>query len=275
MKKHDLEYIKSIASKIRCDIIKMTYLAGSQGAHIGGGLSLVEILASLYFGALKYDVACPENPDRDRVVLSKGHGAIAWYSALNHAGFIPQEDLWTYKSNKTYITSHPGVHKDKGIEFASGSLGQGVSLGAGICMALKKDENLNSRVFVIVGDGECNEGSVWEAAAFAYAQKLNNLVCIVDRNHLQYDGDTKEVMDMGDLISKWKAFGWDVENIDGHDIESLCEAFNKKTNNPIAIICNTIKGKGVSFIENDYKWHNARLTEEQYKKALAEQGVEV
>jgi len=216
-----MDKISALAGDIRCDVIEMTYRAGAQGAHIGGSLSLCEIFAVLYGGVMRFDPKEPMAENRDRLILSKGHGVMAMYAALSLKGFIPREELWTYKANGTYVTAHPGVHPEKGVEFATGSLGQGLSLGVGVCLALKRKGNIDPRMFVIQGDGECDEGSVWEAAASAAHYKLDNLVSIVDCNHIQYDGFTSDVMDMGDIGEKWSSFGWEVRRVDGHDTAAL------------------------------------------------------
>lgn len=273
MQKQLRDSILKAASEMRRDVIKMTYLAGNQGAHLGGSLSAIEILAVLYTAVMKIDSQQPLMNERDRFILSKGHGALALYAALRQKGYLTEEELWTYKTNNSIISAHPSLLPQKGMEFASGSLGQGLSLGVGTCLAMKYKGNLSSKVYVMLGDGECDEGSVWEAASSASHYKLSNLVCIVDKNGLQYDGLTTDILSMDNLSDKWAGFGWDVRDIDGHDIESVYEALTGKHEKPLAIIANTIKGKGVSFAENNYKWHNARLTKEQYEQAMAEQGV--
>lgn len=269
----DLNDLKNIAKKIRIDVIRMTHSAGE--GHIGGSLSLCEILAVLYHHVMKYD---PKNPlwqERDRLILSKGHGAIALYAALKTIGLLSDDEIMSYKKNDSFVTLHPSFMPQKGMEFASGSLGQGLSIGAGVAMALKL-KNLSSKVFVIVGDGECNEGSIWEAAVTASHYKLSNLICVVDKNALQNDGATIDIQDMGDLAKKWDSFGWKTVNVDdGHDVNKLVNAFETEHDEkPLAVICNTIKGKGVSFMENNYKWHYSVMTNEQFKIAMNEQGIQ-
>lgn len=270
----DTNDLKSVATEMRKDVITMTYKAGSIGAHIGGSLSLIEIMAVLYLGVMRIDTKKPLSEERDRLILSKGHGAIAMYAALRQVGFFSYEQLLTYKQNGSIITAHPTLAPQRGSEFASGSLGQGLALGVGTCLGLKLKQN-DAKVFVVMGDGECDEGSVWEAAAAASHYGLNNLVSIVDRNHLQYDGDTMDVLNMEDMAAKWAAFGWEVHVIDGHDLEALYQTLSSQHDKPLCIIADTVKGKGVSFVENDYKWHNGRLSEEQYRLAMKEQGVEL
>ena len=262
--------VQAEANEIRKDVIRMTYSAGSQGAHIGGSLSLCEILAVLYHDVMNYskEKICDES--RDRLILSKGHGAIAMYAALKSIGVFTEEELLTYKHDDSIFTVHPSFRPEKGMEFASGSLGLGLSLGAGVALALRMKGN-PAAVYVIVGDGECDEGSVWEAAMSASHYKLANLVCIVDKNKLQYDGATEKVLDTGSLTQKFAAFGWNAVDVDGHDCNALSEALRRRTDKPLAVICDTVKGKGVSFIENEYRWHNAPLNEAQYIQAMKEQ----
>jgi len=270
------ECCKKAADKMRRDVIKMTYLAGNQGAHIGGSLSLVEILAAIYVGGIiKYDPINPGWDERDRMILSKGHGAMALYAALNQIGVIPEDDLWTYKSNNTYVALHPAQDIAKGLEFSAGSLGHGLSLGIGTALALKRKNNTKSRIFAILGDGECDEGSVWEAAACASHYELNRIVAIIDCNALQNDGFTKDILRLDDISDKWRSFGWDSITVNGHDIKALYEAFSLISDKPRAIVAKTVKGKGVSFIENNFRWHYARLSKVQYEQAMAEQGVTV
>ncbi len=249
----------------------MTYKAGNQGAHIGGSLSLAEIMAVLYCGVMELDPDAPLKEDRDRLILSKGHGAMALYSALSLRGYVTRDELLTYKSNDTIISAHPTRMPEKGLEFASGSLGQGLSIGVGVCLALRQKGNQSSRVFVVQGDGEIDEGSVWEAAASASHYGLSRLVTIIDKNGLQYDGPTGDVLSMGDIGAKWRSFGWEARAVDGHDVSALYEALTEEHQKPLAVIAATVKGKGVSFLENDFRCHNARLSAQQYEQAMAEQ----
>jgi len=271
------EYLKnkinSAALEMRRDVIRMAFSAGNQGAHIGGSLSLIELLATLYVGVVKIDKLHPYSEERDRVIISKGHGAMAIYAALNQVGYIDKDDLVKYKSNDTFISAHPIRDVSKGLEFASGSLGQGLSLGVGVCFGLKMKNFKSNRVFVIQGDGEIVEGSVWESAACAAHHNLYNLVTIIDKNKLQYDGFTRDVLSMENLTEKWRSFGWDVCEIDGHNTTQIFNALTKEHRKPLAVIANTVKGRGVSFMENDYRWHHGRLTQQQYQQAMEEQGV--
>lgn len=261
---------KEAAVQIRKNIIEMTYATGNVGAHLGGSLSMVEILAALYIGVLKFRLENLKWDERDRVILSKGHAALALYPTLVQAGMLSEEELYCFKKDGSHLTAHPSCHGVPGVEFASGSLGQGLSLGVGVALALKRKNYLSSRVFVLLGDGECNEGSVWEAAASASHFQLNQLVAVVDQNQMQYDGDTKEVMEMQPIAEKWRDFGWHVCEVDGHCIEELLDVFTIESKKPFVILANTIKGKGISFMERDWRFHNSRISKEQYKQAIEE-----
>ena len=266
------------AAEIRRDIIDMTFIAGSHGAHLGGSLSIVDLLVGLYLGHMK---AWPQGiefgsvEERDRIIMSKGHAALALYPVLSKAGIIPEEELITFKHNGSRLGAHPSLNGLPGIEFASGSLGQGLSLGVGTCLALREKNNAVSRVFVFLGDGECNEGMVWEAAMCGAHYGLKQLNVIVDKNHLQYDGNTEDVMNMDPLAEKWEKFGWDTCVIDGHDMDQIIAAYGTETDKPRAIIADTIKGKGVSFMENKASFHNARLSEQMYHDAIREIDQEI
>lgn len=266
----DYDELKKVSSKMRLDILEMTYHMGGVGAHIGGGMSLVEVMCVLYNRIMKFDLNDLNSEMRDRLILSKGHGTLALYTAMAYAGIFPHEELKTYKQNDTDLYAHPSINPNKMIEFSSGSLGQGLSLGVGTALALQRKKNKDSTVYVILGDGECNEGSVWEAAQSARQFNCNNLVAVVDKNNLQYDGETLEIMSDEKLSDTWKSFGWDVITVDGHDVEALCQAFESKHSKPLVVIANTVKGKGVSFMENNPLWHNHSLTKEQYHQAIEE-----
>lgn len=261
------------AVEIRKDIIRMTYNAGNTGAHIGGSLSIVEIMAVLHLGIMRYDVTNPYMEERDRFILSKGHGVMAQYAALKQLGLISQEELLTFKKNETHLFAHPSLDLKRGIEFSSGSLGQGLSFGVGTALALKRKGNFSSRVFVLLGDGECDEGSVWEAASSASHYKLDNLTAIVDENQLQYDGATSEVLSKDNLLTRWHSFGWSAVHVNGHSIEELLNELSVRGNKPTVIIARTVKGKGVSFMEDMQQWHNGRLSQKQFEEAMAEQEV--
>lgn len=274
----DAERCRAAARQIRRYTLQMSLVAGPHGAHAGGAMSMVEILSVLYLSVLRYDVKNPLWEQRDRFILSKGHGAPSLYAALCLAGFLDEKELATFKANETRLYGHPSMNPSLGIEFSSGSLGQGLSLGVGSALALKIRGNDVSRVFVVLGDGELNEGSNWEAAMSAAHFGLSNLVAIVDRNGMQYDGFTEPVMNTGDLAAKWRSFGWMVREVDGHDVSALHDALTSPTAGsgpsgaaqPLAIIARTVRGKGVSFMENARVWHHSRLTQAMFDQAMAE-----
>lgn len=259
------------AKEMRRDALRMTFNTGNTGAHIGGGLSMIEIMAVLYLGVMRYDSSYPMMEERDRFILSKGHGTLGLYTALRQAGFLTADDLLTYKKNDTELYAHPSMNLSKAIEFSSGSLGQGLSLGVGTCIALKRKNNRTSRVFVMLGDGECDEGSVWEAAASAAHYECKNLIAVIDKNMIQYDGATADILSMDPMAEKWRSFGWNAITVDGHDIEDLYDALTRTSDKPLVVIAETTKGKGVSFMENNPHWHNARLTQGEFDVAMAEQ----
>jgi len=268
----DISELEEIARKIRVDVIKMTNKAGS--GHPGGSLSSAEIISSLYFNILKHD---PKNPcweDRDIFILSKGHCCPAMYSALARSGYFPVKKLMDLRKLGSYLQGHPHSSCLPCIEASTGSLGQGLSIAVGSALGMRLNKK-NSRVYCLMGDGEQQEGQIWEAAMSAAHYKLDNLCGIVDRNGLQIDGFTKEVMDYEPLEKKWKSFGWHVITVDGHDIEALLKAFEsakRKRNKPTVIIANTIKGKGVSFMENVAVWHGQAPNNEEMKNALNDLG---
>lgn len=264
------ERCQNAALQMRKDSLRMSLAAGAAGAHYGGGLSMIEIMDVLYLAIMKLDRDNPSAETRDRFILSKGHGTLALYAALKQVGFVTDDDLDTFKTNNTFLYGHPSMNIPKGIEFSSGSLGQGLSLGVGSCLALQRKGNKTSRVFVLLGDGECNEGSVWEAAASATHYNLGQLIAIIDKNNLQYDGETNKVLSMDKLEEKWRSFGWSTLVIDGHSVEQLYGAFTMEHDKPLAIIANTVKGKGISFMENNPLWHHSKLSQKQYEDAMKE-----
>jgi transketolase len=245
--------------------------AGADSSHFGGGLSIIEITATLYGAIMRYDNNNPEWSERDRFILSKGHGVLGYYTALVEAGFIPVEDLMTFEKSESYLLGHPVINRKKGIEFSNGSLGMGLSLGIGVALAGKRKKNKHN-VYVVMGDGECNEGSVWEAAMAASQFKLDNLVGIIDKNNFQQTGANSDIMSVGDLTAKWSSFGWDVIEVDGHNVSELYDAFTreKSSEKPVAIVARTVKGKGFSFSENDNEWHHKVLTNKQHQIAITE-----
>lgn len=249
---------EQLAWKIRRHGIEMTHLSG--GSHIGAVLSVADIMAVLYTYVLKYAAKNPGWDGRDRMILSKGHAGAAIYAALAECGFFPVEELKTHYANGSRLSGHVSHHLP-GVDLSTGSLGHGLSVGAGMAYALKKDRK-QERVFVVLGDGECDEGSVWEAALFANHFRLNNLIAIVDHNHMQSMDFQENTLEMDDFGTKWKAFGWNVVEVDGNSHEELNSAFYKaeeyrktEPHKPTVILADTIKGCGVSFMENDILWH--------------------
>ena len=269
--KNDKEKVLVASKNIRKKILTMAMEAGSSSAHIGGALSIADILSTLFFNVMSLDKNDPLKNNRDRFILSKGHACLAYYASLSELGYISDEELKTFEKNETNLPGHPVINKKLGIEFSTGSLGMGLSLGIGVALsAIKKRIHYN--VYVVLGDGECNEGSVWEAAMAAPNLKVNNLTVIIDRNNFQQTGTNLEIMDLKNLSDKWKSFGWYSTEINGHDIDSLIKTFFrlKKINQPKIIIANTIKGKGFSKFENDNKWHHSILTKSFYEEAIKE-----
>jgi transketolase len=267
-----VEACERAAGEMREACLRMGFTTGFNGAHFGGGLSMVEIMAALYVGVMSVDPEQPAWEQRDRFILSKGHGAMAYYAALQQTGFVTEDELMTFKSNDTFLYGHPSMNLERGIEFSSGSLGLGLALGVGTAMGVRRRGNFASRVYVLMGDGECNEGSVWESALCGAHFGLDNLVAIIDKNGLQYDGDTTSILNMESMAAKWESFGWKAITVDGHDVSQLLDAFAAPSTKPKAIIANTVKGKGVSFMEHNASWHHNRLSQSQLDAALAEQG---
>lgn len=258
------------AYKIRRDVLTGIYNAKS--GHPGGSLSIAEIMSVLYFKEMNIDPKNPQNPDRDRFVLSKGHCAPALYAALAHRGFFPTEDIATLRKIDSYLQGHPDMKKVPGVDMSTGSLGQGICAANGMALCAKLD-NKAYRVYTVLGDGELEEGQVWEAAMFAAHYKLDNLTAFVDLNLLQIDGDVRKVMNPTPVDKKFEAFGWNVICINGHEVEEIIDAIEKAKaakGQPTAIICNNIKGKGVSFMEDQAGWHGNAPNEEQYNQAIAE-----
>ena len=260
------------ANEMRIDIVRMIAEAGS--GHPGGSLSSADILAAIYFGGvLRHDPKNPQDGLRDRFILAKGHAAPALYAVLAQAGYFPREELTTLRKLGSRLQGHPDSNQLPGVEVSTGSLGQGLSIAAGAAAGLVL-EGGGQAVFTLLGDGECQEGQVWEAAMFAAHRRLDNLVAIVDRNGLQIDGCTADVCDPGDLGAKFAAFGWAVSEVDGHDIAALIEtlvaAKTARCGKPQVIIAHTVKGKGVSFMENEAGWHGKAPNAEQLTHALSE-----
>jgi len=268
----DLPEIKHEANEIRKDILRMIEKAGS--GHPGGSLSCTDILSALYFGnVLVHDPKNPKFDGRDYFFLAKGHAAPAFYATLAHAGFFPQEELLTLRQMGSRLQGHPDSNLLEGVEVCTGSLGQGLSIACGTACGLRIAGKDNA-VFALLGDGECGEGQVWEAATFAAHQKLENLIAIIDVNGLQIDGPCSEVCDSGDFASKFTSFGWDVSTVDGHDIAAMIKLFSRlkqtKKGVPHVVLAHTVKGKGVSFMENQASWHGKAPDEKQLAAALEE-----
>jgi transketolase len=262
--------LNRIAWDLRADVVKM--IGVGKAGHLGGSSSLAEIVASLYFETMKFDPARLRDPDRDRFVLSKGHAVLIQYAALVERGVIPREEIPKTKTLHGMLQGHPDMSKTPGIEAVTGSLGQGLSIGVGMALALRIDRS-SARVHVIMGDGELSEGQLWEAAMAAARYKLDNLVGIVDRNRIQATGPTKEVFDIPDIEKKWAAFGWNVLTIDGHDVGAVLDALGAaktKVGGPTVIVADTVKGKGFSFAENTAAFHNGIMSQAQYDLALSE-----
>lgn len=270
-----LDELKSISKEIRKEIVKM--LTESASGHPGGSLSATDIMTVLFFKEMNLDPNNEKDPNRDRFVLSKGHAAPVLYSALARRGYFPVEELSTLRKFKSRLQGHPSIQYLPGIDMSTGSLGQGVSAAVGMALAGKIDKK-DYRVYTLLGDGELEEGQVWEAAMCAAHYKLNNLTAFIDFNGLQIDGDITKVMNPCPIDKKFEAFGWNVLVIDGHNYEEIIDAIEKAKeckDKPTAVVCNTVKGKGVSFMENQAAWHGTAPSKEQCETALKELGGEI
>jgi transketolase len=266
----DMDQLKKIASGIRRQVIEMSHRAGTP--HLGSSLSCIDIVTAMYWHILKIDPDEPENPLRDRFILSKGHAALALYVALHERGFFPKHVLDSYNADGGVLAEHPGPGCVPGVEAATGSLGHGLSLGIGMALAGRIKQQ-PCRVFVLLSDGECNEGSVWEAAMMAPAQKLDNLAIVVDYNKWQATARSNETLSLAPLAAKWSAFGWHTCEVNGHDFGELIGVLSHvPTGNgkPLAVIAHTIKGRGVSFMEDDNNWHYRIPTEDEVRRAALE-----
>ena len=263
--------LTSLCKAVREDVLNMVYQAGS--GHLGASLSAVEILVALYgSGLFRCDPQSPDWPRRDRLILSKGHAVPALYSVLCHRGFFPRDELAGLRQLGRILQGHPNVSRTPGIDCSSGSLGQGLSIANGMAWGLRRQNN-PGRVYCVLGDGELQEGQIWEAALTAAHHKLANVCAIVDNNRFQLDGPTDFVKKMEPLADKWRSFGWQVCTVDGHNHDQLLAAYNQARNNthgPTVILADTIKGKGVSFMENNCEWHSNPPTQAQWQAALAE-----
>lgn len=259
-----IEFIEDKALRLREHVVNDLTGAGKVG-HLGGSCSSAEIVATLYFHKMKHDPKNPKMADRDRFLLSKGHAALIQYAALAEAGYFPKEEMKKVKTLGAMLQGHPDMTRTPGIEANTGSLGQGLSIGGGMAMGLRLD-GLKSKVYVLVGDGELAEGQIWEAAMSAAYYKVDNLVAIVDRNRLQATGPICERFDTNPIAPKWAAFGWEVIEVDGHDVAALVEALDKADQvkgKPTVVIAETVKGKCISFAENNAAFHNGAMTPEQ------------
>jgi transketolase len=275
---HSQELIRrlnEIARHLRRNALIMTTTAGS--GHPGGSLSCADLLTALYFHQMRHDSRNPHWEGRDRFILSKGHASPILYAALAHAGYFPVDVLWTLRKTGSILQGHPDMTKTPGVDASTGTLGQGLSIGIGISLAFRLDGKAN-RVYVILGDGEMNEGQVWEAAMFASQYRIDNLTAMVDVNRYQLSGCTDTILNLEPIAEKWRAFGWQVLEIDGHDTKQILDSLDKAeamTGGPVVIIAHTVKGKGVSFVEEsfakgDCKFHGTPLTESELSRALEE-----
>jgi len=265
----DINDLKKEAAEIRKDILKMLYMAGS--GHPGGSLSLVDILVALYSYKLKYDPARPDWRQRDKVLLSKGHACPALYAVLARKGYFPREELWTLRKLGSRLQGHPQVGVP-GVEISSGSLGQGLSIANGMALADRMD-GISPRIYCLMGDGETNEGQIWEAAMTASHYKLDNICAVIDHNKLQIDGFCCDVKNLAEYDKKWASFGWEPIEANGHDIGQMMDALDRAAavkGKPQVIVAHTIKGCGVSFMENKAKWHGVAPKKEECEKAVAE-----
>ncbi len=266
----EINKCEKIAKKVRRSILDLVYKTKSP--HIGSAFSCVEILIALYYEILNINPQTPDAAERDRFIMSKGHACPALYAVLEEKGFLSKKDLAGFAVDQGLLEQHPSIDIKKGIEATTGSLGHGLSIGAGMAFAAKKDKK-QKKIFVLLSDGELDEGSVWEAVMFASHHQLDNLVVVVDYNKMQALGFTNEIINLEPLLDKWKAFGWDAREVDGHNFEELVTSLKMPSSGSgrsSVIIAHTIKGKGVSFMENNLLWHYRSPDDAEYKKALEE-----
>jgi transketolase len=268
--RHTIGEVERFATLLRIDCVRM--LAVAKSGHLDSSLSAADIVAALYYRVLRHDPDRPRWPGRDRFVLSKGHAAPIQYAALARHGYFPSEDLMKLRKLDAHLQGHPDMTRTPGIEVSTGSLGQGLSMSVGIGLALRLDRIAEAHVFALLSDGDCQEGQTWEAATAAAHFRVTNLTAIVDYNHLQTDGTTEEVMDIGDVRSKFEAFGWDTVEVDGHDMSAVVEAleWSRGRDAPAAIVCQTRKGCGVSLMEAQFGFHGKPPTAEQAEQAMTE-----
>ena len=267
----ELSQLQAQARCIRRDIVEMNFRA--QSGHMGGSLSIVEVLTALYFSEMRVDPQKPDAQDRDRFILSKGHTAPALYATLANAGFFPRERLLdSFRCINGNLQGHPDMCKTPGVDMTSGSLGMGLSAGCGMALA-GRFLGLDFDTYCLMGDGEINEGQIWEAAASAAHFRLDRLIGLVDLNGLQNDGCTKDVKNMGSMGEKWKAFGWHVQEVDGHNLAAILAAIHaakEHTGSPSVLLLHTVKGKGISFMEDQVLWHGKTMNQNEYRQAMKE-----
>jgi len=268
MYKDSIKILERKANIARQKILEAT--TEVEGGHLAGSLSCLDILIGLYFKVLKHKPDKPNWENRDRFILSKGHGAPALYAALAMSGYFPEEELFTLRKINSRLQGHPDCKKLPGIEISTGSLGQGFSAAVGMALGYKYDSKKDSQIYCLLGDGECDEGQVWEAVMFASNYNLKNITAIIDRNGYQIDGKTEDVMKLEPLDLKWKSFGWEVEEIDGHDMEEVIDVLEKSRGRRVVVIAHTIKGKGVSFLENNNAYHAKPCCREDCRRAIEE-----
>lgn len=272
----NVDELNIIANRMRCKVVRMTTEAGS--GHPGGSLSSAEIMTALWFGeVLRYHASDPQWEARDRFILSKGHAAPILYAAMSEIGLVEESELLTLRKLGSRLQGHPDKLKLPGVEVSTGSLGQGLSIAAGMALGLQLNGG-DQKVFCLLGDGECQEGQIWEAAMYAAQRKIKNLIAIVDNNELQIDGALEDICNVGDLAAKFRQFGWQATEVAGHDIAAVIEALRNASSatfdGPRMVIAHTVKGKGVSFMENTCAWHGKAANEEQCRVALEELGVQ-
>jgi transketolase len=271
----DIGLLRQKANLIRRHVLRMIFAAGS--GHPGGSLSYADILAALYFKIMNHRSQDPQWEDRDRLVLSKGHAAPAYYAALAESGYFPVSELITLRKLGSRLQGHPSRNKTPGVEMSTGSLGQGLSVANGMALAAKLDKR-SYRIFCLCGDGEMQSGQIWEAAMLGAHYKLDNVTAFLDRNRLQIDGPTETIMSIEPIAKKWDAFGWNVIEIDGHDMRQIldaCDMTKEIKGKPTMIIAHTVKGKGVSFMENSVPFHGKAPTEDELRRGLRELGEEI
>lgn len=267
----DYDFLGKKAYELRKDVVSSMYKSPLHVGHVGGALSSAEIISVLYYNYMKIDPKEPYKDDRDIFIMSKGHCWAIQFAALADLGYISREDLWTYKTPHSKLQGHPDFRKCPGLEVTSGSLGQGLSYGLGFALAFRRKKK-NNKVFVLAGESEFQEGMFWEALMAASHYGLNNIVCYIDRNRLQVCGDTDKIMNVEPLTERLEAFGWHTARVNGNDVKALCDATDEALvcGRPAAIICDTIKGKGVSYMEGIMEWHSNTITDELYRQAMAE-----